>query len=172
MKTEVLRVLVMKIQVMWHMTTCRLLYGYRCFRHAYCLHLQGSPKPCLEYPENSYITGNYIWKQRQQTPLAKCEVLLLKHCSIVIWTLTIHFTYSLYSLPRNKRCSRRKFNVTANSCDLSMVWDYCIITKYVELVGFVCIVILHILMYTLFAQNVVVVCVIVTLNAVGRMLKM
>jgi len=42
----------------------------------------------------------------------------------------------------------------------------------VELVGFVCIVILHILMYTLFAQNVVVVCVIVTLNAVGRMLKM
>jgi len=42
----------------------------------------------------------------------------------------------------------------------------------VELVGFVCIVILHNPMYTLFAQNVAVVCVIVTLNTVGRMLKM
>ena len=129
-------------------------------------------EPFLEYPAKSYITGNYIWKQRQQTPLAKCEVLLLKHCSIVIWTLTIHFTYSLYSLRGNKHCSRRKFNVTANSCDLSLVWDYCIITKYVELVGFVCIVILHNPMYTLFAQIVAVVCVIITLNTLGRMLKM
>ena len=54
---------------------------------------------------------------------------------------------------------------------LSLVWDYGIITKYVELVDFVFIVILHNLMYTLFAQNVAVVCVIITLNTVGRMLK-
>lgn len=40
-----------------------------------------------------------------------------------------------------------------------------------ELVGFVCIVILHNPMHTLFAQNVAVVCVIITLNTVGRMLK-
>jgi len=128
-------------------------------------------EPFVEYPENGCITGNYIWKQRQQAPLAKCEVLLLKHYSIVIWTLTIHFTYSLYSLPGYKHCSRRKFNVTASSCDLSLVWDYCIITKYMELMGFVFIVFLHNLMYTLFAQNVAVLCGIITCNTVGRMLK-
>jgi hypothetical protein len=54
---------------------------------------------------------------------------------------------------------------------LSFVWDYGIITKYVELVDFMFIVILHNLLYTLFAQNVAVICVIITLNAVGRMLK-
>jgi len=42
----------------------------------------------------------------------------------------------------------------------------------VELVGFVCLVILHNPMNTLLAQNVAIVCVIITLNTVGRMLKM
>jgi uncharacterized membrane protein len=40
----------------------------------------------------------------------------------------------------------------------------------VELLDFVFIGILHNLRYTLFAQNVAVVCVIITLNTVGRML--
>jgi hypothetical protein len=56
-RTEVLTVLVMKIQVMWHMTTCRLVYVSDMLTASIFRVVQ---EPFVEYPENGCITGNYI----------------------------------------------------------------------------------------------------------------